>query len=496
MLAPLAFDFTGEGSLDTDGLFVPSVATGTGNAAATRFSLSISPDRTPGRDAGVASAVVMLDAPDGGNLFRQLGLPAAATPLGAGHVEVTARGSPKSGYETTLAASVPAAKLAFGGFVGSGSGRGHVAASGSDVAALMKVAGWVGPSAPAGATWSAESDLAWADGKLDLTKLSSRIAGVAASGALGYATAGAPSMPALTGSLKIDTLSLADLTGLALGASGAPGTAGWSSAAFPLMPAWPRAAVALRFGTLTLLPGIAARDAGLTLTLAPSNLTLGDIAGHVLDGTAGGGVTLRRDGASASLSGQIRFDDLALTLPSLGGRISGALNVAGTGANPEALVGSIAGEGTLRIAGATIPRFDPAALSRVAAVFDQEGATIDDQSVGDVLLKALDHGPLSLGDVATPATLAAGTLRVVGLQVKRPDLTASAEGSFSLRNETLTLRTTLASVALRRTGRGTPSRSPWCGADRWRPRSAPSTMPPSSTGSRPGRSRATRSASN
>lgn len=448
-LSPLDLRFGAEAAVETDATLMPIRFSGEGTAGGTRFAGLITPEALRGGGTASLEASLTLDAPDVAGVLRQAGL-RADLPLGAVHADLHAKGVVGQGFDARAAATLANAKMSFQGQLDGESWHGRLTAAGSDIAALLHALG--STAAPAVPTWSVAADVSGtADGARGHL-LSGTVGGSTVGGDLAYATATPAdpgSTPMLTGNLTIDTASMATLTGYALAPVGpaGKGAALWSGQPFSTMPAAPRADLALRIGSLDLWPGITAREAGLRLKLVPGSLTLGDLTGRVMGGTAGGSVTVRRDGPAASLSGQLVLNGLAFTLPSLSGRLSGTLNLAGTGPNPGGLIGSLAGEGTLTIAGASSPHLDPGALGRVAAAFNADDATIEDGPVRDALAKALDRGPLMLGDLKMPATVAAGALRVAGVQAKLTDATVSSDAALDLGTLSLNLRTTLTAVA-------------------------------------------------
>lgn len=450
-LSPLDLRFGAEAVVDTDAALMPIRFSGDGTAGGTRFAGSITPEALRGGGTAALEASLTLDAPDVAGVLRQAGLH-ADLPLGTVHADLHAKGVVGQGFDATAAATLPDAKVSFQGRLDGETGHGRLAAVGTDVVALLHALG--SAMAPADRAWSVAADVSWTGEGVRSHLLSGIVGGSAVGGDLDYAMPASTepnATPALTGNLTIDTASMASLTGYALAPDNGPASKGgalWSAQPFSAMPAAPRTDLALRIGSLDLWPGITAREASLKLKLAPGSLALGDLTSRVMGGTVGGNVTVRRDGPAASLSGQLVLNGLTFNVPSLAGKLSGTLNVAGTGPSPAGLIGSLAGEGTLAIAGASTPHLDPGALGRVATAFDAEDATIEDGPVRDALSKALDRGPLALGDLKTPTTIAAGVLRVAGVQAKLPDATVSSDAALDLSTLSLSLRTALTAVTL------------------------------------------------
>lgn len=456
-LSPVDVDFRADARLDDDAGLVPLKVSGSGTVGLARFSGSVAPALHGGSSSPV-DVELALDAADAGQALAQWGWHFEGWG-GALHADVHGSGSLADGFEGRLAATVPGARLAFQGRAGGEAGQGRLTAGGSDSAPLLRAAGQ--GKGTADRAWTLEADLGWDDATARARNLTARIGGSAIGGDLDYARASADSgaMGTVNGSLTVDSVDLTSLAALGLGrpASEAPkGQALWSSLPFDAPPAWPASDLNLKIGLLHVWPGVVARDAGLTLSLRPGSVTLSDLSARALGGSIGGTVTFRRNGPGASAAGQGSFDGLSVALPGLVGRLSGTLNLAGSGSSAAAVAGSLAGDGALTLAGATLPRTDPGALAEVAADFNAENAVIEDGPVRDALSKALDRGPLVLGDIHTPATVAAGVVRVPDLDVTVPDAQVSADAALDLADLGFTLRTTLTATAQPKDWRGDP----------------------------------------
>ena len=456
-LSPVDVQFTGEATLNDATGFTPVSLTGDGTAAGTRFGIRIAP-QLRGGGAGV-DASLTLDAPEVSQVLAQAGF-SIPGPLGQLHADAQGHGSLADGFDGTIKASVPSAKLSFDGRLGNDGGQGHLTAEGSDAGLLLRALG-VARSSSVG-VWNAATAVSLSDASIGAQGIAARIGGSQITGNLSYARetgSVSPAGPTLTGALTVDTASLASLTGLALApvlpTSGAQ-SAAWSTGAFGPMPAWPTSEIGLKIGTVDLWPGLTARETAGTLGLRPGSVMLGGLSGHLLGGTAGGTLTLRRNGPGASATGQLSFDGLRFDLPSLAGRLSGTLTLAGTGPSPAGLVGSLGGDGTLKISGATTPRLNSAALGDAAKAFNPEDAAIDEGPVRETLEKLLDRSSLALGDLSGPATLAAGTLRMSALKSSLPDATVTSEASLDIEALTFALRTTLVATALPKDWKGDP----------------------------------------
>src|SRR6202035_2965105 len=128
--------------------------------------------------------------------------------------------------------------------------------------------------------------------------------------------------------------------------------------------------------------------------------------------------------------------------PSLTGKLTGDLALAGTGRSPIALIGSLKGEGTYALRDGSIARFDPAAFDIVTRAVDQ-GLPIDLTRIGARMEAALAIGalPVSLAEGSIAATM--GQLRLVDPAVQVRGAEFAATGSIDLTQSAIDARLVL-----------------------------------------------------
>ncbi len=475
VLSPALLQVAADAVVEADGTMRPTAVTVDGTAAGTRVSLRLQPERSlvqpgggpvPLRAGQDPFAVALtLDAAESGALLRQLGLVTPpATAIGHGRVAASARLNAAGALDGIAAeAQLGDTALSFKGRGGPGpAGFGRLGIRGPNLAPVLRALSIASP-AP-GAAWpvEAEADLTWRDGRLVATGLAGRLIGTAFSGSLAYAAGGVTAGPggiavpqtpaALTGTLKVDQLSLPVLVGLALGPVPQPKAgAVWPDAPFAqAFLTLPRTELALTVPALAWSPDAVLRNARMTLRLAPGLVTLADMAaGLGRDGSLDGTLAVRRDGAAASVAGHLAWTGLPLTSPSLNGRSQGRLDFAGTGGSVAALVGGLAGSGELQIDDARLPGFDPDAIGRVVKTTDAAtDATADADEMTQAVERELGRGALALGTLKAPLTVATGVLRADPVKVDGPGATTEVTGSLDLRTLALSLRATAMAASL------------------------------------------------
>lgn len=452
-----------------EGAFPLDFVRADGEAGRSRFALKLS--RAP-KPVDALAADLSVDSPDAGALLRQIGAEIPAGSGGRAHIEASASGKWETGFDADLAASAGGANLnwrgrivpepagptdpnltgaasleadnalnllALLGFAVSGSGlvapvavSGNVSARGGDVT-LPNLSGTIaGGKIVANLAWRAPVEAVgagWLDSDVALAKA---IVG----------DAPAPASARLSGEVSLDKASAGMLLALPLGVPTAakPG-AHWSEAKFaPPLLTPPTSDVRLRIAALDFLDGTVARDFTARLGMDPGKFDLEDVAMDIAGGHASGRVTLRRIGPEAALSGKLALTGIGVDRTGLSGRIGATLDLAGTGVSPATLMTDLVGQGEVQLDGATIPRLDPDALSRVVSATEASDAPIDETNITHALTLELDRQPLALPDGATPAVLNSGVLRAGPIDVPEPSGRALATGEFDLKAFTLETR--------------------------------------------------------
>ncbi len=272
------------------------------------------------------------------------------------------------------------------------------------------------PISPPECRSAAAGELAWTKTEFGLTNLKADVAGISLTGALDF---GRQAPGRLTGSIAVDEMPALALFGLVLGAP-EPAKAGslWSSLAFaPAAFDLPNASIALTVKDMALASpifprGAAAKDARATLLTAPGLMDLQDHKLRCRRRQA------RRRNQAAPSRATFRSRAISIsptwrsTVPPLRGRMSGALDLAGTGKSADAVVASLAGSGRALISDLTIPRADPAAVARVFAAFDQDGHKLGADDVAAALASELKRADLKIKSGAFDIAVAAGVLHL------------------------------------------------------------------------------------
>ena len=156
----------------------------------------------------------------------------------------------------------------------------------------------------------------------------------------------------------------------------------------------------------------------------------------------------------------LRLTDYDLALPSARARLSGALDLAGTGNSAAAVFAGLAGSGSLTFANLVLPRTDPDAMAQVFKAVEDDSLGLDESEIDRALTTKLDKDAAHVGDITFDVGVAAGVLRLAPRQTApkklTPGLTETLQASLDLGNLELDQKTILSLVALPKNWSGTP----------------------------------------
>jgi uncharacterized protein involved in outer membrane biogenesis len=287
-------------------------------------------------------------------------------------------------------------------------------------------------------------------GSFTFDDLAGTVAGIPVRGRL-EAALGTPIK--VDGQLDADSMNVPALLANALGAATKDETAfspePFASDAF----AGVRGRIQLGVSRAAVTAGLVARQLRASVRLGDGETVLEDIDGELATGRLTGAVTFRRVGDGVAMHGRLALAgaDAAALLPGEGraavaGKLTAQLEVDASGRSPATLVGSLAGTGTVSLAGAEIAGFDPDAFNAVIRAVDEE-ITIDAAKVRDIMAVALDRNSLRVESADAAFTIAAGDLRLSTAILHGQGADLNATGHFNLTDRQLDTRLTFSASA-------------------------------------------------
>jgi large subunit ribosomal protein L24 len=207
--------------------------------------------------------------------------------------------------------------------------------------------------------------------------------------------------------------------------------------------------VAIRARSVTLVPKMTAREFGAKLRPGNDSLVIEDMTGAVAGGHVTGALSLRSgaDGLTAHAKFSLKGADAAALLhaaarPAVSGVLDLSADVEATGLSPVALVGSLRGSGTIKLANAELAGLDPRTFDTVTRAVDL-GVSVDSSRIADVVRKALASGQLSVEQAEGAFTVNAGQVRLSETTARSNEADLSLSGNLDLLDGSLDARLVL-----------------------------------------------------
>ena len=371
-----------------------------------------------------------LEGRDGAALAQQLGF-GAATPFPDARavlVSASVDGSAADGFAAQLTGSFGESSLGFSGSVNIGDngvldGDGQLTGRSFDATAIASWAGAAGIALP---TISGSATLRFAgNGDVRLTDISADSGGSAFSGSLALGRNAGSAV--VSGELAFGRV---DVDSLATAAFG-------PAALIPGLDVWPEGPIdigadprASRGNVVLTSPVLVAgqqdwSDVQLTFGWDETRLRLARLRAGFGGGTLEADITVCCSGtlpektvaARASVSG-LALDDAAPEplSASIGGRLSGVVQIEGTGASLAGVFGSAAGEGSFTIADFTASQLAPAVFPALTGL--EDALNLDAETLETIIAVSLGQGAFEAPSASGAFTIAGGALRLANFIVE------------------------------------------------------------------------------
>lgn len=232
---------------------------------------------------------------------------------------------------------------------------------------------------------------------------------------------------------------------LALVTGRADGKGAWPAGRFGPVPLPDlSAAVTLAVGRLDLPVGLPLADARLRVHLVPGSASIEDLSGRFAGGTLSGSMKLTRRGDVLAADGHLaltgaELDSLlgmAAPKPTIDGKVTLGLDLAGSGRTPALLAQSLAGQGSLAIDDFELAETDPRSLQYVMLA-TESGPPPDGRKLAGLVSDALGRGPLVLPRVDSSISVLNGVARTGTARVVLGSQRFALDGSLDLARLTL-----------------------------------------------------------
>jgi uncharacterized protein involved in outer membrane biogenesis len=439
-LAPELFvdaqaDVVASAAVEADGATSLAVSL-QGNAGGSALSGSLTATmRGAGLMDAPLSASLSARNADAAVLLAAAGLPTLPlASLGGGELAVSADGVPASGMKTRLELRGEHMQASFEGTAGFGeeglNAKGPVRLSTDDIEPWLMTTGASFPGIGFGLPVELSAQADYAAGLLVLGGIDGALGEVAVGGDLNADLK--DGLPHLSGALVLDQFTLDPFAATLLGADMAAGDdGGWSTAPFsdrPLLPFLADidiSAATLTAGTLDLF------DATLGFRLNAEGIRIENLKAGLAGGALSGQGELKNTAGTALLDARFKLAGAELSTADGPGGISGRADlsaaVTGNGKSLGALVASLAGSGSARIADPLLRGVDPAALPELLRRADDIGRDIDAAATAGFAGEVAGRGDFAGGPVELALTLANGVVRAPPVTVGGDEASLSAD---------------------------------------------------------------------
>ena len=316
-LGPLRVKLIAERSSGADG---QTQFTIDGTAAASRITGSARIALAGGADRLVGN--FRMESPDAAAFLNQMGLEALPLPgFGRGRLSLDIDGRFGDGAAVKLSGEAAGTSFAGEGRLAQGTDTdltGSLSLDSADIGPLLQLLALPGPDQLGRVPASLKADAQLKGSRLDLAKLTGRIAGLPLGGDLAYLG----EKGRMEGALTFERLSLGGLASLGLGTLQAPLPGNlWPSGRFGgVLPPPFESLITLKARVVDPGFGPAGSDATMTLRWTPELLEVSKADAAFAGGRLGGGFTVRRQGGLATVSAKITLQNasLAALLPQAG----------------------------------------------------------------------------------------------------------------------------------------------------------------------------------
>jgi large subunit ribosomal protein L24 len=301
--------------------------------------------------------------------------------------------------------------------------------------------------------------LALAEGAVALSDLDGTIAGTAVAGRVRI---GLVQPSTVGGELQLSSIDLPATLAAIIGVPQERTTGANNAAADSMVRAgagtWPtepfepgvlgdlRGALKLRVARVALTPKLAAQDVRGVLTFDGSALSFEQIDGALAGGRVTGELAFQHEGDGLSAISTLRLSGANLGevlagegASAMGGHLTFAANIEGSGRSAAALVGSLKGAGTFTLQDGRVAGLDPTAFDAIIHKVDL-GLPIDATRIRQGMETALAAGALAIPLAEGEIVLSAGQARAANVAVRAGDSDLAVTANVDLLQRTIDAR--------------------------------------------------------
>jgi len=368
-------------------------------------------------------------------VYALLGLPALPLGLAGGlEADLSSKGSLSAGAATDLKLHGEGLDASFAGALRIGKNglvaKGTAALDAQDMGPWLMTGGMSLPGMGLGLPVNLAADIDYHDRTASLAHLKGAIVGSPVSGDLTARVANG--QPEISGKLSTGVFDLSIPLAMVLGQQSLHSKdGGWARSPF-LSAAAPAFDADLDFSAGTLLLGNASvKGAHMKAVLDRNGMHIDSFTGTYGGGKVSGLADLKNNSGTGLFSAQLRLAgvDLSDLLPATGlqGKADLSTALTASGKSLDAVVGALAGSGTLNFHDLAVPHLNPDALKPILAAADAFGHEVDAKKTASLALPFVRDGTFNAGEGSVAFTVAEGTLRVPTVQLSSPKVAVTAD---------------------------------------------------------------------
>lgn len=258
---------------------------------------------------------------------------------------------------------------------------------------------------------------------LVLDKIALELAGTRGQGRISFPLG---AVSPFSGALSLDKANAASLLSFALGPSQTSALSDFSGA------------LRMEIASLDLSERISLRKTGFNLRLTGSEALFEEFRAELADGKISG--TLRIADSSPRLV-DLKADFSEVALPQLlgtdavRGAVRGNLAVSASGDTRDALISSVAGQGTIAVLNLELDRTDATAVAYVFGMAAREAP--DETKAEETLIAALERAPLKVSKLEAPLVIANGIFRSATARAVAGNTEITLSGALDLPRRSL-----------------------------------------------------------
>jgi hypothetical protein len=172
--------------------------------------------------------------------------------------------------------------------------------------------------------------------------------------------------------------------------------------------------IRLRYATLSVHPGVSARDGSIAVAIAPGKVAITGLTGKAAGGALSGALQLSQAASGMAFDGSLKIDGARLDQFSPSARGTATIDTKATAQaqSPAGLLAVLSGSGTIALNSASLPAPGPAAGEGVIAAVLANKVPNQPADVSTAFQEAVARASVDFGARAIPFVIADGVVKL------------------------------------------------------------------------------------